>query len=322
MNDKIAGELQGWIPYKLVETPGNVHCRWLYTGQEKFTEPFFDDTISKCRGLSFNQQMQYCCSDLSVLPEWAATIRSAPPALLIFHVSRCGSTLLSQLFSLDPENIVLSEVPFLDALFRYGRRTNTEDALSPILKAAVELYGMCRHEESKRTIIKADSWHIHFFEQIRKIYPGVPCVLLYRRPDEVIRSQQKRRGMQAVPGLIEPEIFGFSKETILQLDLDTYMARVLETYFEAFIRMASSDPLCLPVNYASGGMEMVNSIARFAGIPINPDLLRQMEERNRFHGKYPHEVFEEEQLNDEIPAYLKKSFTLYRELESIRNEKQ
>ncbi len=51
-------------------------------------------------------------------------------------------------------------------------------------------------------------------EKARKLYPQTPFILLYRQPGEVIRSQQKRRGMQSIPGLLEPEIFGFTKNEI------------------------------------------------------------------------------------------------------------
>ena len=114
-----SNELKNWVPWKL----SNTLCEWLYTGNKKFTEPFFDDTISVCRNLDENRKPYKVVSDLQIMAEWAGDINALVPSAIIFHVSRCGSTLLSQLLGLDETHIVLSEVPFFDELLRLPYKT-------------------------------------------------------------------------------------------------------------------------------------------------------------------------------------------------------
>jgi hypothetical protein len=318
MNENITSALKDWIPYRLQEDGYDYNCRWLYLGEEEIKEPFFNDTIAKCRKIFNNSQLRRCVSSLDILPEWADQIDSLSPAAFIFHVSRCGSTLISQLFGLNSSIIVLSEVPFFDELLRWGNKHNRKEAIS-LLKAAVQLYGAKRKNTDGHLIIKTDSWHIHFYAQLRQLYPQIPFILLYRQPDEVIRSQQKNRGMQAVPGVVEPEIFGFDINEITKIGLDEYMAKVLEGYFQQFIDILKSDKLSFPVNYNEGALPIVKKIAAVSGISISEDEMELMNQRSGFHAKYPDQLFTETAMSQPVPAYLENAFALYDELEKIRN---
>lgn len=316
--EDITAALKNWIPYKLFREEDTACCRWLYTGEEKFTEPFFDDTIATCRKFLYNSKMTRCVSSMEILPEWADSMDAVPPTAFIFHVSRCGSTLVSQLLGLNPANIILSEVPFFDELLRWGHNNKEMKTILPWLGAAVKLYGTKREDVNQRLFIKTDSWHIHFYKQLRELYPTTPFILLYRRPDEVIRSQQKRRGMQAVPGVIEPSVFGFDTNKITTTKLDEYMAAVIETYLTAFIDILKSDRLSFPVNYNEGAIAIVKKIAAITGISLSEQEIAVMKQRSVFHAKYPEQVFEEPSIKDTPPAYMQKVFELYDEAEAIR----
>jgi hypothetical protein len=318
MGESISSAIKNWVPYRLYQESGNNYCRWLYLGDEKINEPFFEDTIGKRRMLPENSRLLRSVSSIEILPEWAQQIETVVPTAFIFHISRCGSTLVSQLLSLQPANIVLSEVPFFDELLRWGHKNNCMPATLPLLKAAIEMLAAKRNETSVNLFIKPDSWHIHFYKQLRELYPQTPFILLYRRPDEVIRSQQKNRGMQAIPGLIEPGIFGFDKNEILQLGLDEYMAKVIESYLQAFVEILHTDKVALPVNYNEGAIAIVNKIAAFTGISINETEMEMMKKRSGFHGKFPGEIFEEQPLQQLVAPYLAKAFEWYNELERIR----
>src|SRR5437016_3848077 len=235
MDANISSALANWIPYKLFFDEGRPFCEWLYTGDEDFTEPFFDETIVKCR--QFNNRGRKSTSSIDILPHWSNEIESVPPSAFIFHVSRCGSTLASQLLALDRTNIVLSEVPFFDTLLRSGKNIPRQ-----LLKAAIAFYAPVKNYR-KRLFIKTDSWHIFFYKQIRELYPQTPFILLYRRPDEVVRSQQKQKGMHAVPGLIEPALLGFDENEVQHMNLNEYIARVLEKYLEALLHIVEKGAL-------------------------------------------------------------------------------
>lgn len=308
--------LSRWIPYRLLLQPEQPLCRWLYTGQKPFTEPFFDDTIHICRGMAASSL--HVASGLSLLPSWSETIPTTEPAAFIFHISRCGSTLLAQLLGMDPENIALAEVPFFDEILRapYRQQEHPPFSQPDILRAAIRFYGQVRLGPEKRCIVKTDSWHIFFYKMLRDMYPGIPFILLYRKPAEVIRSHQKQRGMQAVPGVIEKAIFGFDDNTTTHLD--EYMALVMEKYLSLFLEISSGDKHTLLVNYHEGMLNVALKTAQIAGLRLSGELLARMEERCRYHAKYPKEIFSEPAAKEAPPAYLQPCLRLYEELEQRR----
>jgi hypothetical protein len=311
MNANISSALANWIPYKLSFDESRPCCEWLYTGDEDFTEPFFDETIAKCR--PFNNRSRKSISSIDVLPHWSNEIESIPPSAFIFHVSRCGSTLASQLLALDRTNIVLSEVPFFDALLRSGKNISPQ-----LLKAAMAFYAPVRNGR-KHLFIKTDSWHIFFYKQIRELYPQTPFILLYRRPDEVIRSQQKQRGMHAIPGLIEPALLGFDENEVQHMNQDEYIGKVLEKYFQAFLQILEKDALAFAVNYREGPVAMVEKIAGITGASIGNVEMENIKNRAVYHAKYPERVFAEEAIRDRVPEYCQAAYEKYEALEARRN---
>jgi hypothetical protein len=311
MDANISGALANWIPYKLNFDEGRPGCEWLYTGGLAYSEPFFDETIIKCR--PFNNRSRKSISSLELLPQWSNEMESISPSAFIFHVSRCGSTLASQLLALDPTNIVLSEVPFFDAVLRAGKNISQQ-----LLKPAIAFYAPVKNDR-KRLFIKTDSWHIFFYKQIRELYPQTPFILLYRRPDEVVRSQQRHRGMHAIPGLIEPALFGFEENEVQHMNQDEYLGRVLEKYFQAFLNILEKDALAIPINFQEGPMAMVKKIANVSGAPIDSSLMEKIKDRAMYHAKYPKQVFAEEAIADPVPAFCRAAYEKYEDLEKRRN---
>ncbi len=98
--------LDGWIPFYLKR--GLAH--WGYMGRERFVEPFFQSTVQKLAARPFNQV--FCQqTGLDALVERAATHPGLPLRGLVFHMSRCGSTLAAQALAALPDTVVLSEPP-------------------------------------------------------------------------------------------------------------------------------------------------------------------------------------------------------------------
>jgi hypothetical protein len=309
--------LKNWIPYKLENKAAQLQCYWLNTFAEPFTEPFFDDTIIKCRRLSDGHPLFESVSDLAMLKEWATGLDSLEPAAFIFHISRCGSTLVSQLLATSNEHIVLSEVPFFDDLLRLPHQGSNfnQDTVSDLLVAAIKFYAQKRTGQEKRLFIKTDSWHIFFYKQLRIIFPEVPFILIYRSPDQVLASHMKMPGMQAVPGLIEPAIFGFKPEEIMYNRPDIYLSNVLEKYLDQYHEIIATDRKCLLLNYNDGPVALIKKIAAFTNTPLSKEALLSMDERSRYHSKRPNEPFSEISPLQK-PPFLHKAMELYQALNS------
>ncbi len=310
--------VKNWIPVKLYPEDDDLLCRWLYVGNKDFTEPFFDDTIATCHKLPENGFLQKRLSSTAVLTEQVKEIEVIEPTAFIFHISRCGSTLISQMLGMQRSNIILSEVPFFDELLRYGKKHHCMPGILPQLTAAIGLYAAKRNEDQQQLFIKVDSWHIHFYKELRTLYPTVPFFLLYRKPDEVLRSQQKKRGMQALPNFLEAAIFGFEEALISSMQLDEYMGMVIESYLEAFVEILQKDRSAYPINYHDGAMQIVDTIASVTGLQISKSEKLLMQKRAGFHAKFPEQVFSEGKTDEPIPDFLKRSFELYNKIEAVK----
>ncbi|MDQ3278877.1 MAG: sulfotransferase, partial [Bacteroidota bacterium] len=255
-------------------------------------------------------------SDLDMMLQWAKDIPFLPVTAIIFHVSRCGSTLLSQLLAADEKNSVLSEVPFLDAMLRlpYQRNDVTSSQAEAYFKAALSYYSRPRAAGQERLFIKADSWHLHFYPQLRRLFPAVPFFLLFREPVGVIRSQQRQRGIQSVPGMIEPEVLQLTAEQRTEFNLDRYMANVLAGFYRQMIRILQADPLSFPLQYADGMENNIRQLYQRLCLPVNSDLAAVFADRCRFDAKRPQQVFAAEQNGEEVPSFLTTAFDLYQQL--------
>ena len=313
--------LNNWYPIKIYSEDNELRCRWKYFKGIEFTDPFFDETILKASCLEINSRYYRPVSDLNILTEWANTIHSIEPTAFIFHISRCGSTLLSQTLGLNDEHITLSEVPFIDDLLKLLTidewLINVE--YQAILKATIGLYGRINNTNKKKLFIKTDSWHLYYLPLFRLLYPSTPFLLLFRRPDEVLYSQQKKRGMHAVPGLISDSILGILSNKSNIANFDGHMIKVLESYYTSLIKIAQNDDLSFLANYEEGIEQIINRLASYINIDIDENYRKLIHERCLYNAKFPDQVFKEEPSNKEALSDLTKAFILYTELENLRN---
>ncbi len=311
--------LAGWVPFRLLINEPVPLVQWIYVYDQPFSHPFFDETVAHCRSHPYNSSRYKSVSSLESMLEWAELLPEITPDAFIFHVSRCGSTLLSQLIGLDTAYTTLSEVPFFDEILRMHYKLKIErNVQEDLFAAAVKLIGKRRNHSEKKLFIKADSWHIFYEGLFRKLYPDTPLILLYRSPDEVEQSHQKLRGMHAVPGLIEPDLFGLAESEIEKFTLEDYIAYVLEKYLEKFDDIYKNDRHALLLDYKQGVLSMIEETANYLNISWTEEHLLQMTERSKFHSKHPGQNFKEDSIQKNIPEYLKKATSLYQQLDRSR----
>jgi hypothetical protein len=310
----------GWIPVSVQNTSSGLSFRWVFVGDKPFTEPFFHDTLSRARSFEFNKNNAFRISGLRPLHDLAQQSECLPPEALVFHVSRCGSTLLSQLLCEDEQNVVLSEVPLLDALLRlpYQDYNTSQQTIDDAILSVIHLLGRKRKPVEKHLYIKMDSWHIFFYDTLRRLFPETPFILLYRRPDEVIRSHQKQRGLQSIPSSLESGFTGIHNDPSGLADLDGYLIRLLEQIFAAYIHIQAHDHNTFLVNYNQGTSAMLRVVEKATGIRLDDDTRRRMESRSRFHAKRPTELFEEEPVGHIHYERMKSLMDLYTRLDQLR----
>ena len=152
MSNHVENTFKGWVPLKLNAAGTNLLCRWLYVGDKDFTEPFFDDTIADRRSLPENGFLNKRMSSVDALTGQVKEVEIIEPTAFVFHISRCGSTLISQMLGMQTSNIILSEVPFIDEILINGYKKNR--SITELIKAALGFYGAKRNEQNKQLLLK------------------------------------------------------------------------------------------------------------------------------------------------------------------------
>lgn len=293
----ISHSLSNWIPYKLIENDNEVYFEWIYLSNEKITEPFFEETISKCKVHDFNSKRNKVVSTVENVIEWSEELESVELKSLVFHASRCGSTMLSQCFAASSENIMISEGPIIDQILRsdyFGLDKKTR-----LIKSVLKFLGQKRFPEQKYLIVKLDAWHIFNAGYLRSIFPEIPFGLLYRNPTEILKSHQKMMGMHMVPNLIPPSVFGISPQEIKKTSFQQYGALVLEKYFQGFLNFYKTDQNTVLLNYNEGMRHALEKLMSFINIHYSNDELEKIFERLITHSKNKNVVFEGDSFKEE-----------------------
>ncbi|HTL97219.1 MAG TPA: hypothetical protein VL181_00310 [Holophagaceae bacterium] len=313
-------EMKGWVPSGLRQEGDRVLCRWTCVADTPFTAPFFEETLQRCMSLPENSARHRVATDLDLLPHLAAGVPALEPAAFIFHVSRCGSTLVTQLLGEDPAFLTLSEVPFFDQLLRARFQPGPARSIpvDRLLPPALRLHGQARHGSERHLIVKTDCWHLGFHAELRALYPETPFILLYREPEAVIRSQRRRAGMHAIRGLIEPGVLGLDEAELAELPPDAYLPKVLDTCYRIMLRIARTDARSLLVPYEPDMTRAVETVARFAGIGLTAAHRERMRIRAGCHAKQPGLAFvEPEPAAIEVPGACRASHEALRAFPAV-----
>lgn len=185
--DKI--QLAGnWLPYRYHAKNRCIH--WCLPAGHA-TEPFQDETISRYRQTVLVNQFITPKTALSSLDIQAQAVQPITPAGFIFHLSRCGSTLISGCLSELDTTCVFSESPVLTEILL--DQTLEEAAQQQHLQQLINLQA-CVFPTRPDVVIKWNAWDIFRWDLIRAIYPQVPVVFLVRNPVEILASHQRSAG--------------------------------------------------------------------------------------------------------------------------------
>jgi hypothetical protein len=212
-------DLDGW-------TPVRVHWRdepvveWCWMDGLRFSDPFFVHTIERAHETPFSLLFRRE-TPIDVLAELEPGLE---PSGFVFHVSRCGSTLVTRMLASLPRHLVLSEPLPVDDVLR--AHASEEDKVR-WLRWIVSALGRPRLGDERAYVLKLDAWSACSLGTVRRAFPDVPWVFLSREPVQVLASHFLQRGAHMVPGALDPELFGLDRDSIGRMLPEEYCARVL-----------------------------------------------------------------------------------------------
>ena len=276
------------MPIRWSWQTGQPTLDWCDLGCLRLTAPFFAQTVQDAQDRSRALRR----TGVEALARWPDAGPGARPDGLIFHLSRCGSTLAAQALAASPENIVLSEPEVVDGILRSDRIMPgiPEERRVDWLRGLARVYGQRRFPEERRFFIKFDAWHILDFALVRQAFPSVPWVFLYRDPVEILVSQLTEVSGRMLPGPLTAAFLQMPLLDALQTLQEDFCARALGRIVAAALEATARDPLGRLVNYSElpGALETV--IAPWFGMDLSDADRDRMRQATRYHAKSPGRV--------------------------------
>lgn len=317
--------LRDWIPVRFYRHESQAFVDWCYLGKKRFTEPFFDLTIERRFREPFNLLFRHQ-TPIEVLGELNAARGGLAPNGFIFHMSRCGSTLVSQMLAALAQNIVMSEPPPVNSILRSNLENPEISDAQRVqwLQWIIGAFGQQRNADEKYYFIKFDSWNTLDLALIERAFPDVPWIFLYRNPVEVIVSHMKQRGAQMIPGVVKQLLPNLDLTDVVQMPPEEYCARVLALICEAALNRVPNKNALL-VNYTQLPEAFASMILKHFRVAYAPEDVEQMKNAAQFNAKTPQVSFvpdsetKKKQASDTAHAAAEKWVnSLYEKLEKVK----
>jgi len=279
-------DLTDWVPFGVRWGDADGQLDWCHIGESPFTDPFFGQTIDRCRRELGKEDHVTSLEALDDLPI------ARPPAAFIFHTSRCGSTLVAQILASVPRFMVISEAFILSSILRPPARFFTRDHEEHIwlLRNVVNALALPRRDLGAPCFIKFSSRDVHELPLIRSAFPEVPWVFLYREPLEVVSALAGIQRDVLPTGLIESGLLGGDLETVRGMRPAEFWARVLSRCYQAALREFDPAKTRL-VNYRQLPEIVWTSLLSDFGIACSDEEIESMRSASRFNAKAPARLF-------------------------------
>src|SRR5580658_2009599 len=157
----------GWLPTAIGFSP-EPYLDWAHFADVRLTHPFYEDSLRSVRSRPFNLAFRRRTRLPDLIAGGAPGGEATRPAGLIFHLSRCGSTLAAQMLAAVPGYVVVSEAAPIDTAAQL--ESADPSAYAGLLPAVVGAVGRRRFEGDRRLFIKLDSWHVACLPLFRRAF--------------------------------------------------------------------------------------------------------------------------------------------------------
>jgi hypothetical protein len=225
-----------WLPVQIYGAEGELRVEWLHFAFAPLDDPFFEQTIARSATHPINLLLR-CSTSLEVLLDFS---RCDQPDGLVFHLSRCGSTLVGQMLGALDRVTVISEPPVLDQAIKLFLDGVIPEQLVQGMAGALLRQ---RFAETGPRIVKLDSWHTLALPRIAELFPSAASLFLFRDPIEVLVSQERRPGLHARRGGVPLDSFGLDgAEAIADRD---YLPWVIAAIARAGLEAAPTGRIAL-----------------------------------------------------------------------------
>lgn len=280
----------GWMPSRLQFEPAPARVEWWHTGFRRLTDPFMTESLNRWSVSSPFPLRLRIITSFDAVRQWAEAAPSLAPTGFIVHLSRCGSTVVSRALMSDPRNRVLSEPYLIGNVLAAGHYIPQlgQDGHENWLRWTIAAISRPLPGET-RMFLKFNSWALSLMPMIRKLYPDVPWLLIFRQPVEIMASQMKDPAI-FMTRQFPPELLGMEKYPE-PVPVEEHMARVIATFGrQALDIMKTNGGRVMMMDYRElpGSLKKVYD---FFGIPFTAMDQHRLQPVLSVHAKNPGKRF-------------------------------
>jgi hypothetical protein len=213
-------------------------------------------------------------------------------------MSRCGSTLLGNVLDGSPRHLVVNQPGALqdgfwtwltddwtttDSLDIEGQTADQE----AIFRDLVTLILRRRSPAPVHGFIKFRSWAVLFLPFIRRAFPDVPCLFLYRAPEEVLGSVLQKKNVAAFATARQKAFLAKAGDADVEAMSEmAFMSRCYAAYFRHALGDRGDSMVML--NYDKLRPNALPLILdRVFSLEVDAAELEAMAERFRYYSKDP-----------------------------------
>jgi len=212
------------------------------------------------------------------------------PAAFIFHLSRCGSTVLSEMFRPLHKYQIVAESEAIGNMFQTFNCSHEKQVIA--LQNMIGLFQRSLRPNDEELIFKLSSWNAVTIRIFQVAFPDTPCFFLYRDPAEVMVSMLRKPPAWLNRKKIAVKLEENKRTGNGNLQRDFYTEMLARVHYEdtlsdteLYARLLGDICQCivdapqpvLSMDYTSLPESMPNIIAPYFGLEIeNTDLNRIM----------------------------------------------
>jgi hypothetical protein len=275
-------DLARWTPIRFDFSGPAPTVDWADLSAERFVEPFFDQTVARwATGPQAQPLVRTGLDALLALDDQP----SLDPSGMVFHFSRCGSTVVSRLLATVPGVVVVAEPSPLNALLGLDPQRVDGAVLVQMVRMLVRALGRRRNGDERQLVLKCTSWNIRRQEILSAAFPDTPWVWVQRDPASVVASLLATPpgwlGHQLPPSQTA-RLFGIDPATVSTMMRGEFVARALG----AMLFSAAAGParrVC--IDHADLPTAVWQRVAPHFGIEIDALVIERMTEQSKFYSK-------------------------------------
>ena len=281
MNADQITDFKSWLPVDAIVVEGRPGLVWMEMSGVNLTEPFFQQTVERARRENRAERF----TEFDVLLQLEKQLDSVQPTGFIFHSSRCGSTLVANACRAISGSIVLSEANAIDKLIaRFVTDADNavkESLYSVFLRGVVQALAQRRTAATRHLFIKFACCSFAQLERIKRIWPNVPWVFLYRDPVETIVSNMR----DVPPWLLDKDrrvlsaIIGDDGE----MSLEELCARTIGSLYSTAYHLANGNSMLL--NYNQLSVPVIASVLNFFNVSLSSEELETIARTSKVYSK-------------------------------------